>query len=96
MMTNYQQRLSEGNRKAAEDFTDLINKSDIDPKMFALALARQHRTLQQGAFRVMLACVEEWARAYENGNYDLRNEATCKASHEAWHGGLKDAAVPFI
>jgi hypothetical protein len=96
MMTNYQQRLSEGSRKAAYDFADLINGSNIDPQVFAKTLVCEHRTLQQGAFRVILACVEEWARAYENGNYDLRNEATCKASHEAWHGGLKDAAVPFI
>lgn len=92
-MTNREERA----RKAAESFTDYINTtSPNECKEFATAITRQHRTLQQGSFRAMVACIKEWSDMYESGWYDLRNEDTVKACHDLWHNHLKDVGIRFI
>jgi len=40
---------------------------------------REHRTLQQSAFSLMLACIEAWADK-EEFQFDGRNEDTVKIS----------------
>jgi hypothetical protein len=42
------------------------------------ALSRRHRTEKQNLGSLVFALVGEWARDFEAGNYDARNEATCK------------------
>jgi hypothetical protein len=43
----------------------------------------QHRTLKQSVMRaIIVPFIEHFAKAYEEGAYDLRNEATCKLCHE--------------
>lgn len=81
--------------KHAEAFTDGVNFG-VNAKEFAAAMMRQHRTLQQGSFRLMVACIEQWAKAYDDGWYDDRDAATVKASKEIWESYLKNTAVPFI
>jgi len=42
------------------------------------AVSRLHRTEKQNLGSLVFALLGEWARDYESGNYDARNEATCK------------------
>jgi hypothetical protein len=41
-------------------------------------VSRLHRTEKQNLGSLIFALLGDWARDYENGEYDLRNEATCK------------------
>jgi len=41
-----------------------------------------HRTLQQGSFALMLACIDQWAKDADAGNFDLRNEETVKMAKQ--------------
>jgi len=46
-------------------------------------ISDQHRTLKQSFMRaIIVPFIEHFAKAYEEGAYDLRNEATCKLCHE--------------
>ena len=50
------------------------------------AVSRLHRTEKQNLGSLVFALVGEWARDYENGNYDARNEATCKRAFDMLQG----------
>ena len=83
--------------EAAKDLINVLNAFSFDNESFASEVLASHRTLQQSAFRVFIACIEKWAEAYESGCYDLRNEQTAKLSHAMWNDYLKDNnVVPFI
>lgn len=68
-----------------QEITDFVNVVTTD-----------HRTLQQSAFRTFMKCVEVWAENYESGNYDLRNEQTCKMSAEIKKLFEDNIYVPMI
>lgn len=82
---------SEEAEKAFRAFSRYINSMSMDPKPFVEAMTeREHRTLQQSAFGVFMACIEAWSK---QENFDLRNEYTikmCKKIMEAvkddWFG----------
>jgi hypothetical protein len=42
------------------------------------AVSRLHRTEKQNLGSLVFALIGEWSRDFERGNYDARNEATCK------------------
>jgi hypothetical protein len=70
----FQKELNEGKQVVAA-LTDYVNHNR-STKGFIEAFKREHRTLQQSAFKLMLALMEEIAS--ENYHYDGRNES----SHE--------------
>ena len=80
------------------DFMNVIGRAEQEA--FVEKLCRgTHRTLQQSAFSTFLLCIEKWAEMYEEGCYDLRNEATCRMSAEMWTALQlfdRDTHVPFI
>lgn len=73
----YQVREWSGEAMAAA-FANWVNGASRGDFMdFALKLCTaEHRTLQQQAWQVMKLCVEQWAKAHDDGRHDLRNEQT--------------------
>lgn len=65
--------------RLATDIMDAVNTIGFDSTKFAELMCRQHRTLQQSAFRAFLAWTRELA-AMEN--YDARNEASVLLARE--------------
>ena len=59
---------------------------------------RTHRTLQQKIMGLVIALLEGWAKAYEEKNYDGRNERTCELAHKmiAATGDKYDRTLPYI
>jgi len=57
-------------------------------------VGRTHRSLQQNLGRLVFALIRAWGKEYENGRYDMRNEALVKSCmdikdlmdnvHEGW------------
>lgn len=81
--------------EAISRFVNSISQSEI-PEL-GEAMARDHRTLQQSKFRMCLSFIEQLAIAYDNGHYDLRNEAACKAASKMFKALSEvDKAIPFV
>ena len=62
-------------QKIASELTDAANRMDFDPKAFASAVRREHRSIQQS----VVALLDGWAQDADTNNFDLRNEDTVKA-----------------
>lgn len=58
-------------------------------------LQREHRTLQQVFTGLCVAWLEDLSKRYEEGNYDLRNEASCKLGKE-FTAKIEERSLPFI
>ena len=58
---------SAGNQARYRDINEILE-----------SVSRLHRTEKQNLGSLVFALVGEWSRDFENGNYDARNEATCK------------------
>lgn len=90
---NYQEESNEKARAVVRDFSDWVNGMGHRNEAFVEAVMREHRTLQQQIFEVMLACIAEWAK---QEHYDARNEYTvlkCREIIQLFPGGSR---VPFI
>ena len=72
-----------GNRQFIKDFTEVI-------------CHRTHRTLQQGVMGVATSLIAQWAEDFKAGNYDGRNEATCKLCNKIMESHAEDMWLPFI
>ena len=59
------------------------------------AVSRLHRTEQQNLGRLIFSLLGSWSRDYENGNYDARNEATCKMAFAMVKGLPEDVRDNF-
>ena len=68
--------------KAAQDLADAANNMAFDEDKFVDVLMNQHRTIQQNTMGAILALIWRWADQFDKGNYDARNEATCRASRQ--------------
>ncbi len=55
-----------------------VNHMCIDYRQMAIAMTYEHRTLKQNFMRLMTHFIDEEAKNYDKGNFDDRNEATCK------------------
>ena len=66
---------SAGNQASYRDVTEIVQ-----------AVARLHRTEKQNLGSLVFALVGDWARDYGEGNYDARNEATCKRAFNMVQG----------
>jgi len=67
---------------AARELSDFVNNMSCDDKAFVKEMSCQHRTLQQSFTNLCFAWIRECARKDEEGQYDLRNEYSCKKSAE--------------
>ena len=65
---------SAGNQARYRDINEILE-----------ALSRRHRTEKQNLGSLVFSLIGEWSRDYENGNYDARNEATCKMAFQMVH-----------
>ena len=60
------------------------------------AIRRNHRMLQQNYFEhVILPSIKDFAKRYDEGNFDLRNEMSCRLAKKI-EPVIKDAHLPFI
>jgi len=53
---------------------------------FADDMRREHRTIQQLDAPAIFAVILQWARDYESGNFDARNETTCHVASNMIEG----------
>lgn len=66
-------------KQTADDISRFINYADdLDMKLLAEKMARDHRTLVQKKMRLMLLFVEQLAKDLDGNYFDLRNEHACK------------------
>lgn len=66
-------------KQTADDISRFINcADDLDMKLLAEKMARDHRTLVQKKMRLMLLFVEQLAKDLDGNYFDLRNEHACK------------------
>ncbi len=83
--------------KAAQDFIRYCNGSPSTVEAFAAVIVSDHRTLQQSAFRIMLECIQSWAR--DDYGHDLRNEQThniCKRFIAAFEDDEEQLFLPYV
>lgn len=83
-VTRHESPLSGGEAKRLVlNVTDYLNTlSDEDPiKEFVAAMAEEHRTLQQGFTRLVVAWLRHLASLPDN-RYDARNEASVKLARK--------------
>lgn len=64
-------------KAAADEVMNVVNDMMFDPKLFAEKLAENHRTLQQGFTRIVVAWIEYLAEL-KDGQYDGRNDASVR------------------
>lgn len=65
-----------------ELFSSVVNGFLKDDEIDEIAdlICTDHRTLQQAKMRLVIAMLKRWSTDYKMGNYDLRNEQTCKVA----------------
>lgn len=81
-------------KDVAEQFMEGINTMSLNPKGFVEVVTNEHRSLQQSAFRLFAACIQEWAT---HEFYDARNEATVSLSKRIVDAlGDDIERIPFI
>jgi len=68
----------------------------IPAKELADLITRDHRTLQQMSFKLVASCIERWAKAEAERNFDARNEATVKKCRAIMELDPDLGAVPYI
>jgi hypothetical protein len=70
--------------KFVEDFSTAVNmfmgKEEL--KATASACCSDHRTLQQNKMRLIMEMLKVWDNDFVNGNYDMRNEQTCRVANK--------------
>lgn len=97
-------RLEESRQKgidSAKIITDGLNssnstESNVLIEGFVEGITRVHRTLQQCSAKAIYEVIKSWADNYDDGNYDGRNEATCKWAKQMIDAVGKDQHFPFI
>jgi len=62
------------------------------------AMNREHRTIQQLFAPHVFALIENWAAQFRSGNFDLRNEETCRRCDEliAGRDDLLSRFLPYV
>jgi hypothetical protein len=79
---------------------DAVNSTSLNDKEVNDAVRRvtsEHRTLQQGLMRLMVAIILEWAEFEKKGLFDLRNEACVKLARKFVDATeFNDRFMPFI
>jgi len=66
----------------ANALTDFVNGMSNDVKDVVEKIALSHRTLQQGVTRFVVAWLEKCDAMHKDGDFDLRNQASCELGKE--------------
>lgn len=95
------QRIQEEARKAVEELSRFVNVLGEDKERadaFVEYVRREHRTLQQGMMKLVVAMLEGWDKALDDHDYDLHNEATCRLAKKLLSatGDKYDRFLPCI
>lgn len=81
--------------KAVEALTDSVYAMGWNPKRFAMAVAMQHRTLQQELMKSFVATIR--VMASNDYGYDDRNRGSHEAAVKMVESGILDEIyLPFI
>lgn len=81
---------------AFENFVNRCSAQDMKDAA-AMITCGTHRTLQQTMAVLMVECLKDWAKNYNTGIYDGRNEATCKLAKDLiGRRSDVDLMLPFI
>ena len=103
---SYEEKREIYNRKSAENIRDAINvlfnelnamgQEGHVEKVIVESVQMNHRTLQQNFFsHLVVPLIKDFAKRYDSGNYDLRNEDSCRVAKKL-EPILKDEYFRFI
>lgn len=68
-------------KEVAETVSDFVNVAfESEKEEFVKTVVTDHKTLQEDMFGMFLGCINEWSEMAKQGNYDARNEYTCRMS----------------
>jgi len=84
-------------KDAAELMTDKLNALNPgnDIEEFVKVVNKEHRTIQQKVFKLVVALCKNWSNNFDKGYYDDRNQATVKRSKDIM--AIEDIeSIPFI
>lgn len=87
--------MSEG-KEIARELANYVNNMNHDYANFVETITREHPTLQQSSFGLMIKCIRAWAEMYDKKQYDMRNEDTCKLCHDIVEQFGDDLYLRFI
>jgi hypothetical protein len=80
----------------ADLLMDAVNSSSFDDEAFAKQVTQKtHRTLQQSFMRAIVKTIHGWSKMHKEDWFDLRNEATVKASSKIVET-IKDDYFPLV
>jgi len=77
IINKIQDRQHINGKELAELFMNLVNSMGSSTSDFSEVITKEHRYLQQEAFNLFFACIEQWSK---HDHYDVRNEYAVKAS----------------
>ena len=81
----------------ADALTDFVNGMGNDVKDVVEKIAQSHRTLQQGVTRFVVAWLEKCDAMHKDGDFDLRNQASCELGKEFMEKFLREKRyMPLI
>jgi len=69
-------------KEAAREIADFVNNMSCNTKAFVEAMGNEHRTLQQSFTSLCFEWIRHCSKKYEDKNFDLRNEWSCKVSND--------------
>jgi len=90
---DHSEKSNEHARDVVKAFSNWVNGMGHENAAFVEAVMKEHRTLQQQMFEVMLSCIAAWAN---QEHYDARNEYTIKKCREVMTLFPDGTRVPFI
>lgn len=95
-MADWKKKENEKVEAAAEAMSRFVNQMSHEPGDFVKRFTKEHRTLQQSFTAVCFAWIAHLANL-EEGQYDMRNEASVKAAKKIMEKfDQYDLALPFI
>ena len=84
-------------KEVAGVLSQFVNSYSNDMNDVVDCLAHDHRTLQQGFTRFSVKWLERCAKMHDEGNFDLRNQASCELGKVfVSRVNTAERALPFI
>lgn len=83
----------------ADQISSLVNRISSGHKIakaLGRAMCEDHRTLVQIKMHMILEFVRALSKNYEEGRYDLRNEASCRMAHKMVKAIEGDDCLPYV
>jgi len=67
-------------KEVQDQVSGMVNNMCFDSAEYVESVLRDHRTLQQNQFRLIVDMLKGWEKLNDTKYYDLRNEQTVKMS----------------